>query len=223
MSAVGSTVCALCIAAGLLNGCSNDGGRPERPTPGSGAPPILPPDATMPACMVGSWRSTALPSGTMLGPSNAHASGGEGIAVSIGPYGAVSVGFTDMQPIRFSVPIGSTVASGFFTYAGSATGNMATWPAGTTPSPAVSGEWRPGTVVDWTYTRLTVELTAPVRQRPFDNVALQRYTGAGATATGEVVDRDPLFDPSRFTCRSNGALDLTPNSAGQLPLRLLRL
>jgi hypothetical protein len=223
MSAIGSVACALCVAAGLLTGCSDRGDPPENAVAGSGSPPVLPPDATMPACLVGSWRSAALPAGTRLGPLNARASGGDGIAVSIGPYGAVSVGFTRMQPISFSVSIGSTVARGVFTYAGSATGIMVTEPPGTLPSPPVSGNWRPGAVADWTYTRLTVELTEPSRRRPFDDVALDRYTGAEATATGEVVDIDPFFEPGRFTCPGNGTLDLTPTTSGELPLHLVRM
>jgi hypothetical protein len=220
MSAIGCAACTLCLAAGLLAGCSDKGNPPEGSVANAGAPPILPPDATMPACLVGSWRSAALPAGTRLGPLNASASGGEGIAVSIGPYGAVTVGFTSMQPIVFSVSIGSTVSSGVFSYAGSAAGTVTAELVG---APPVSGLLRPATVVDWTYTRLTVQLADPGPQRPFDNVALDRYTGAGAAATGEVVDIDPFFDPGRFTCLGSDALDLTPNMAGELPLHLVRM
>jgi hypothetical protein len=100
---------------------------------------------------------------------------------------------------------------------------MATEPVTMAPSPPVSGNWGPVKAADWTYTRLTVELNEPDRRRPFDNAALDRYTGAGATATGEVVDIDPLFDPGRFICPGNGTLDLTPATSGELPIRLVRM
>lgn len=222
MPTISSLACSLCASAAVMAGCADGDAPAEAPaTANTVAPPVLPSDAVMPACVVGSWRSEALPPGTRLGPFGAEATGGAGIFVSIGPHGVTTVGFTRMQPIVFTAHTDNAEVRGRFSYAGSVAGTMTTDLTGTASS-AESGTWQPTGDARWEHTTVTVDLTEPVQTRPFDNVALDRYTGDGVGHTAGVVDIDPFFDSGRFTCQGNNTLTVDPDE-GDLPLVLVRI
>jgi hypothetical protein len=84
------------------------------------------------------------------------------------------------------------------------------------PSPTIggsassSGSWEPLPPVRWGNTRVTVDLTAPVKIRMLDNAQISDYVGDGASRTGNVVDIEPLLGRGTYDC-SGDTLVLTPD------------
>jgi hypothetical protein len=218
------TIKALGAVAGLglvLAGCAEGttpGASPSgSPTGGSGSAAAGGPVAS---CVVGNWRSTAL---TAEGASkrnnvSAQLTGGAGISVKIGQAGATTIDFSSMQPVNFSAKVAGADVRGSFTYAGTASGQISTGtaPTGTTATPAPSGSWAPVGDLNWDATTLTLDLTAPVQARPFDNTPIGKYVGS---QTGNAVDIDPIFDRGTYTC-SGDTLTITPDKDADIPWTL---
>ena len=102
-------------------------------------------------------------------------------------------------------------------YAGTVSGTIRT--AGGTD--AMSGTWEPVGKVDWGQTRVTVDLTDPVKVRPLDNARIGEYVGDSADQTGNVVDVDPLLGTGRYECRGD-TLVLSPDDGGGITWTLAR-
>ncbi|GAA4734647.1 hypothetical protein [Phytohabitans rumicis] len=193
------------VAAGVTAaGC-------EIPDPAGSSPSASPSATTTPApaatgtaapCLTGSWTSTEARGSASGGGASATLSGGSGVAVTIGANGAVTADFAQMRPVDFAAQVGGADVKGQFTYAGRVAGTVRTG-AGQT------GTWEPVPPVEWGDTRLTVELTEPLRLRVFDNVRIGDYLGDGAGDTGNVVDVDPFLGKGTYECRA-GTLILAP-------------
>jgi hypothetical protein len=213
------------LALGVLGlvaaGCT---GTSTGPGPGGSAGPasasISPGGSTAPgdstaaggpiaSCVTGQWRSTGAAGVASAGGASAQINGGGGVAFKVGPNGETTVDFTGMQPATFTVAVGGTDVVGSFTYAGTVSGTIQT--GGGTD--ATSGALEPVGEVDWGRTRLTVDLTKPVRTRPLDNARIGDYLGDGANQTGNVVDVDPLLGTGRYECRAD-SLVLSPDGDG---------
>lgn len=213
-----------CGAVGVLTSTGCAGDDTTVPAPTTSTAPAPPPSgpSPVPTCLVDHWISTAVPAGTTAGPAGADVTGGANIDVSIGRTGAITVGFTRMQPITFTATVGSVEVRGWFSYAGRAGGRMNFDPAsGSSPAVSATGRWQPEGEPNWDDTRLTVELTDPVRERLLATEPLDRYVGEDAERTGHVVDRTPFFDTGRYSC-SGDTLTVIPAEREDLPLILRR-
>jgi uncharacterized lipoprotein YbaY len=238
LPSTGILTCGGLIAGMALAGCAAEDTASTSPTgsaTASASPSVA--AATVADCVVGDWRTTALPADTEVGVANADVTGGAGAAVTIGPQGATTIDFTGMQPIAFSARVAEAAVTGRFTYAGTARGTMTTDAAISSASPAASGTvgaapsesaavaatgtWQPVGDINWEGVRFTLDLTAPLQARPFDDVPLGQYTGGEANSTGNVVDVDPFFDAGRYTCQGD-TLTVSPDDDGDLPLVLQR-
>jgi hypothetical protein len=80
-------------------------------------------------------------------------------------------------------------------------------------TPGTEGNWEPVPPINWGDTRVTVDLTAPVKVRPVDNVRIADYVGDGASRTGNVVDIEPLLGKGTYQCQGD-SLVLTPDDGG---------
>jgi hypothetical protein len=182
-------------------------------SPSGSGPASAPPDATpggpLASCVAGDWRSTGVSGTAEAGTASAQLDGGGGVAFKVGPAGETTVDFTGMQPVTFTVAVAGTDVVGSFTYAGTVTGTIQT----SGGAAATSGVWEPVGNVDWGQTRVTVDLTKPVRVRPLDNAAIGDYLGDSANRSGNVVDVDPLLGTGRYECRGD-SLVLSPDPDG---------
>jgi hypothetical protein len=179
------------------------------PGSASASPPGETPGGPLASCVTGDWRSTGVSGTAQAGTASARLDGGGGVAFKVGPSGETTVDFTGMQPVAFTVAVGGTDVVGDFTYAGTVTGSIQT----SGGAAATSGVWEPVGNVDWGQTRVTVDLTKPVRVRPLDNARIGDYAGDGASQTGNVVDVDPLLGTGRYECRGD-SLVLSPDPDG---------
>jgi hypothetical protein len=220
-----SPVKAALALAGLglaVAGCT-EGSNTTGPTPGvtggataSGSVPAGT-GGPVASCVTGDWRSTAASGQATAGTASAQISGGSGIAFKVGPNGETAADFTGMQPATFTVGVGGTDVAGTFVYAGTVTGTVSTGGG----VDATSGTLEPVGTVDWGQTRVTVDLTKPVKVRPLDNARIGDYTGDGANQTGNVVDVDPLLGAGRYECRGD-TLVLTPGADNGITWTLQR-
>lgn len=195
-------------ALGLgLAGC--EAGTSADPTP-SDSPTATPTGSAAPVngaaaqCMVGDWRSTGATGSARTGGASADLSGGSGVAVTIQPDGAVTLDFSGMQPVDFTAQVAGTEVSGDFVYGGRATGTIRT-----EGGAATEGAVRPVPPIEWGEVRVTVDLTAPVKARPFDDVRLGDYVGDGVGQTGDVVDVHPFLGEGDYRCQGD-TLVITP-------------
>jgi hypothetical protein len=159
--------------------------------------------------VAGDWRSTGVSGTAEAGTASARVDGGGGVAFKVGAAGETTVDFSGMQPVTFTVAVAGTDVVGSFTYAGTVTGTIQT----SGGAGATSGVWAPVGDVDWAQTRVTVDLTKPVRVRPLDNAAIGDYIGDSANRSGNVVDVDPLLGTGRYECRGD-SLVLSPDPDG---------
>jgi hypothetical protein len=207
-------------AAGIglaLAGCA-DGGTPGSAPSGSTGTSASA-GGTVASCVTGDWRTTAISADAGTNDLNADLAGGSGIAVRIASTGATTVDFAGMQPVTFTAKVAGADVRGQFTYAGTATGQISTGPAtGAAGSAGATGTWEPVGDLNWNETRLTVDLTEPVKVRPFDNTPIGDYVGDG---TGNAVDVDPFFDRGGYRCGGD-TLTLTPDQDGDIPWVLKR-
>jgi hypothetical protein len=157
------------------------------------------------ACAVGNWQSTeaSLVAGGPLG--NGSVSGGSGVKVEVEATGQTEVDFTGMQPIMFSgTAMGATV-KGQFVHTGKATGQIRTGDA-----TSMSGTWEPVGKANWGDVKVTLELTEPLKAKPFENLPIASVVdNATNSQTGGVVDVDPLLGKAKYECGTN-TLTLTP-------------
>jgi hypothetical protein len=181
------------------------------------------------SCVTGNWRSTEVNAAGRNGSASASLTGGSGVAVSVGANGETDIDFAKMQPVEFSTKVAGSDFSGRFTFAGQVSALVQTGPATSTPSPALTGtasaspsaspstsdegRWEPVPPVSWGDTRVTVDLTAPVKARPVDNIRIADYVGDGAKQTGNVVDIEPLLGEGRYQCAGDNLI-LTPDDGG---------
>jgi hypothetical protein len=193
------------VLALLAAGCQTTDPEGSAPSASPSATESAAPPATGTAapCLTGSWRSTDATGQASGGGASGTISGGSGALVTIGENGAVTADFSGMQPADFTAKVGNTDVKGRFTYAGKVTGTVRTGTGET-------GAWEPVPPVDWGDTRLTVELTEPLKVKVFDGVKIGDYLGDGADRTGNVVDVDPFLGAGRYECRGD-TLVLAPS------------
>jgi hypothetical protein len=218
-----------------LGGCSDNSVGTTPSTPGGTGTATAPAAGPVVQCVVGNWRSTGANAVARSGGASATLTGGAGVAVAISETGAVTIDFSTMQPAEFTAQVAGTQVRGTFVYAGKATGTIHTGEAATpsasatTPSAsatsgdasATSGSWEPVPPVDWGDVRVTVDLTQPVRGRPFDNVRIGEVIGNGVDQTGGVVDVNPVFGRGGYECRGD-MLVITPEAQGGIGWTLAR-
>ena len=176
------------------------------------------------SCVTGDWRSTAVSAVARNGAQSASLTGGSDVAVSVGANGETDIDFAKMQPVAFSTRVGGAEVSGRFTFTGRVSALVQTGTASSTSSPGPSvtatasagtseGAWEPVPPVNWGDTRVTVDLTEPVKVRPVDNIRIADYVGDGASQTGNVVDIEPILGEGRYECTGD-SLILTPDDGG---------
>ena len=178
-------------------------------TPGTAGP--------VASCVAGDWRSTSASGAVNAGTASAKISGGGGIAFKVGPNGETTVDFTGMQPTAFTVAVGGTDVTGSFTYGGTVAGTVRT----SGGAAATAGTWEPVGTVDWSQTRLTVDLTEPAQVKLLDNARIGDYIGTGADQTGNVVDVDPLLGRGTYECQGD-TLVLAPDGDSGITWTLQR-
>jgi hypothetical protein len=190
------------VVAGCAAGTGNS---TPSASPSTGAPTSAAAGGPVAACVVGNWQTTeaSLVAGGPLG--NGSVSGGSGVKVKVGATGQTEVDFTGMQPIMFSgTAMGATV-KGQFVHTGMAKGQIRTGDA-----TSQSGTWEPVGKADWGEVKVTLELTEPLKAKPFDNLPLASVVdNATNSQTGGVVDVDPLLGKAKYECGTN-TLTLTP-------------
>lgn len=201
------TLAALGLAAtGCQTGSGGTGSTPS-PTPSSsGAAGGQAAD-----CVTGDWRTTGATGSTESGSASAEVSGGSGVAVNIQRDGAVRADFSGMRPVTFDLNAAGTNVRGEFWYGGTATGTVRT----------MEGRWEPIPPIEWGDVRVTVDLTSPVKVRPFNNVRLGDYVGDGVGQTGNVVDVQPFLGKGAYECRGD-TLVLSPSGDSGLTWTLAR-
>lgn len=167
------------------------------------------------ACAVGDWTSAQVTTQASSPAGEATISGGGGVMVRISGTGRAEVDFAAMDPVRFSATNGEASLSGQFRYSGHATGQIRTGDATST-----SGTWEPVGKADFSDVRITVDLSDPVKLRPFDNVPISPLI-AGDRQAGGAVEADPILGRANYTCGTN-SLTLTKLDAGGLTWQLSR-
>ncbi len=219
--------------AGCVDGTAN-------PSPSAGATSSTvsaAPGAPVASCVTGTWRTSAVSAQAATGAANANISGGGGVAVTVGANGQTTVDFSKMQPVAFTATAAGTEVSGRFTFAGKVAGTVRTDTEGSATSPTASagtslstgpttgaslstgpatgasGSWEPVPPIDWGDTRVTVDLTQPMKVRVLDNAQIQDYVGAGASRTGDVIDVEPLLGKGTYQCTGD-TLVLAPDDGG---------
>jgi hypothetical protein len=202
------------VVAGCTETSPGTGPTPDVTVSASGsgsasAPVDATPGGPLASCVTGDWRSTGVSGTAEAGTASARLDGGGGVAFKVGPAGETTVDFAGMQPVTFTVAVGGTDVVGSFTYAGTVTGSIQT----SGGAAATSGVWEPVGDVDWGQTRVTVDLTKPVRVRPLDDARIGDYAGDSANQSGNVVDVDPLLGTGRYECRGD-SLVLSPDPDG---------
>ncbi|MCW6008832.1 hypothetical protein K1W54_30455 [Micromonospora sp. CPCC 205371] len=162
-------------------------------------------------CVTGDWRTTGAAGTAGSGSATAEVTGGSGVAVNIQRDGAVRADFSGMQPVTFDVNAAGTAIRGQFWYGGTANGTIRT----------MEGRWEPIPPIEWGDVRVTVDLTSPVKARPFDDVRLGDYVGDGVGQTGGVVDVQPFLGKGSYECRGD-TLVLSPSGDNGLTWTLAR-
>jgi hypothetical protein len=217
MRAPKTAALALGVLGLALAGCtetSTGSGPSSSATPGATATSTASPGGSASAgpvatCVAGQWRSTGATGAAAAGGASARIAGGGGVMFTVGANGETTVAFDGMRPATFTVTVAGTDVVGSFTYAGTVAGTIRTGGG----VQATSGTWEPIGDVDWGQTRVTVDLTEPVKVRPLDNARIGDYVGDGADQTGNVVDVDPLLGAGRYECRGD-TLVLSPDTDG---------
>ncbi|NJC70168.1 hypothetical protein HC031_10670 [Planosporangium thailandense] len=209
------------VAAGLalgLAGCASNGSLTAEPgvsgsagaSGGASTGPQGSPSAGASAagvanrCVVGTWKSTEFTSTIDAGGAHGTVSGGSGVTVTIAPSGSADIGFDGMQPVTFDSTVGTAKVSGQFVYGGKVDGAVQV------PESATStGVWKPVGTADWRTLTVTVDMTSPVRARPFDHVKIGDFASAGNGQTGGSVDLQPILREGTYEC-SGSTLKLGP-------------
>jgi hypothetical protein len=211
-----------------LGGCSDNSIGTTPSTPAGTGTATAPAAGSVAQCVVGNWRSTGANAVARSGGASATLTGGAGVAVAISEAGAVTIDFSTMQPAEFTAQVAGAQVRGTFVYAGKATGTIRTGEAATPSASATSGDasatsgsWEPVPPVDWGDVRVTVDLTQPVKGRPFDNVRIGEVIGNGVDQTGGVVDVNPVFGSGSYEC-SGDMLVITPKAQGGIGWTLAR-
>jgi hypothetical protein len=218
----------LILAVGGLTACGDSTTPTADPVPD---PNTSPSPGSVAECVAGTWRSTAVRTAAGGDVASARVDGGSGITVRIADNGGVSLDFAGMQPATFSAQVAGVDVRGSFRYAGNASGQITTQAGGITPGgaspdeespgeespggqePAASGTWEPIGDIDWSRTRVTVDLTEPVEARPADDVEIGDFVANAQT--GDAVDIDPFFDRGTYEC-TDDQLVITPDEEGDL-------
>jgi hypothetical protein len=211
------TLLTMALSGLVLAGCVDDSATTS-PSGSASAPAASTPTASagsgaaVASCVTGNWRSTAASAQAASGTASANLTGGSGVAVMVGPNGETVVDFSKMQPVDFTTKVAGSEVRGQFTFAGRVTATVRTGSAGASASatPGTDGTWEPVPPTNWGDTRVTVDLTSPVKVRPVDNVRISDYAGDGASRTGNVVDIEPLLGKGRYQCQGD-TLMLTPD------------
>jgi hypothetical protein len=203
-------------ALGLaLAACTDDNGDPG--DNGGTQPTTTGPTATLDTgadgtgeaadCVVGDWRSTGVAGEIGGDVADVAVSGASGVTLTVGPDGAATIDFTDMEPASFGGEVAGTDVAGELSYAGQATGTIR---AEADDPQAASGSWEPVDTADWSDARVTVDLTEPVAARPFDDTPVGDVVGQADQTTGEVVDVEPILGAGTFECQGQDTLVLSP-------------
>lgn len=201
------TLAALGLAAtGCQAGTGEAGPTTPAPTPSSSGAA-----GGAAECTTGDWRTTGAAGSAESGSATAEVSGGSGVAVNIQRDGAVRADFSNMQPVTFDLSVAGNDVSGEFRYSGTANGTVRT----------MEGRWEPLPPIEWGDVRVTVDLTSPVKARPFNNVRLGDYVGEGVGQTGNVVDIQPFLGKGSYECRGE-TLILSPSDDNGLTWTLAR-
>lgn len=203
------TLAAIGLAAtGCQTGTGGTGSTPSpSPTPSSSGSAA----GQAAECVTGDWRTTGATGTAASGNTSADVTGGSGVAVNIQRDGAVRADFSGMQPVTFGLKVANTDVSGQFWYGGTANGTIRT----------MEGTWEPIPPMEWGDVRVTVDLTAPVKARPFDGVRLGDYVGDGVGQTGNIVDVQPFLGKGAYECRGD-TLVLSPSNDNGLTWTLQR-
>jgi hypothetical protein len=102
-----------------------------------------------------------------------------------------------MDPAKLSATNGESALSGQFRYTGHATGQVRTGDA-----TSQSGPWEPLGKADFSDVRITVDLSDPIKIRPFDNVPITPLI-AGDKQSGGAIEADPMLGPGQYQCGAN--------------------
>jgi hypothetical protein len=211
-----ATLLTMAVSGLVLAGCV-DNAATTSPSASASAPTASAPTAGTPSasagsgaavasCVTGNWRSTAVSGHAASGTDSADLTGGSGVAVTVGPSGDTTIDFSKMQPVDFTTKAAGAEVAGHFTFSGQVAATVRT---GT----GTEGTWEPVPPVNWGDTRVTVDLTSPLKIRPVDNIRIADYVGDGASRTGNVVDVEPLLGKGRYQCQGD-TLTLTPDEGG---------
>jgi hypothetical protein len=159
-------------------------------------------------CVVGDWRSTGVAGQIGGGIAEVEVGGASGVTLTVGPDGATTIDFTDMEPASFDGEAAGAEVAGELSYDGQATGTIRT---GTDGGEATSGTWEPVDTADWSGVRVTVDVTEPVAARPFDGTPIGDVVGQADETTGDVVDVEPMLGEGTFECQVEDTLVLSPD------------
>jgi hypothetical protein len=184
--------------------CATGGAQPQSSASSAGTATGGP----VAACVVGEWTSAQLTTQASSPAGEASVSGGGGLILRVSGNGRAEVDFTAMDPVRFSVTNGEASLGGQFRYSGHATGQIRTGDATST-----MGTWEPVGKADFSDVRITVDLSDPVKARPFDNVPLSPLI-AGDSQAGGVVQADPVLGRANYTCGTNTLTLARPEALG---------
>jgi hypothetical protein len=197
-------------ALGLaLAGCTSTsggtaGGTPSATGPGGSGSTAPSAGTAVPACLVGTWKSTGMSRKDTVVGTDITSSGGGGVALTIGEGGTTTVDFAGMQPVVFSSTAGGTEIKGQYSNGGKVISTLKT-----TPTSDTAGTLEPTGTVDWSALTVTVDLSSPVKLKVFDNVKITDFTGSGAAQAGNAVDTQPILRKSMYDCGGT-TLKLSP-------------
>jgi hypothetical protein len=200
-----ATLLTMAVSGLVLAGCQDNAATtsPSASAPAAGGPASAGSGAPVASCVTGSWRSTTVSAHAASGTASADLTGGGGVGVTVGPNGETAIDFSKMQPVDFTTKAAGADVTGKFTFSGQVSATVRT---GT----GTEGTWEPVPPVNWGDTRVTVDLTSPLKIRPVDNIKIADYVGEGASRTGNVVDIAPLLGKGRYQCQGD-TLMITPD------------
>ncbi len=167
------------------------------------------------ACVLGTWSTTGVSLQASAPAGEASLSGGGGVFVRVAPDGKTDIDFDTMDPANFAATNGEAALTGQFRYGGHASGQIRTGDATST-----SGTWEPVGKTNFSAVRITVDLTDPIKLRPFDNVPLTPLI-VGDKQMGGDVEADPMLTRSNYTC-GTGTLTLSRSDGTGLTWQLTR-
>ena len=185
------------------SGSAGGGGEDAATTPPAASSAPATPSAapvgspgSVPRCVTGQWRATAVASSGSVGDVRGRISGGTGTVMTVGTDGRTEVDFQSSRPLTFTAGAAGADIRGEVVYQGSFSGAVTFEPADRDGT----GRWEPEGDISWNDLRATVRLSEPFDVTLLDGASLADVSGDTLPGTKGAVDIQPLLRGGTYTC-----------------------